>query len=297
MQITKVIILEGADGSGKTTLANQLRDKLGYQIVKTGPPRPDENVFKSYTNSLLAAVESGQPTVIDRHYMGEAIYGPLLRGKDRLGLQGRDLIERLVSARGVTLVICAPPWSALVKGWKGKDDLLKRQEQLRKVNDAYLAEAERLGLMIYDWTAGENTLSLTAPPQLPEGVTGYHNADTLFIGERPGKKHVVWDLPFHTVGGSSKYLWEALQGIDCWREQRGAWVNAFSAAGRPTDLSLVVDSLLSVKRVIALGIIAYQETINQVVESTQVPHPAYWKRFHAHDVTGYQKTLTEVLTV
>ena len=292
-----VIILEGPDGGGKTTLARWLRDQRGYQIVKTNAPSPKENVFKSYTDSLLAAVESGQPTVLDRHYLGEGIYGPLLRGEDRLGRQGRDLLERLIAACGVRLVICSPPWAELVKGWAGKDDLLKRQAQLRQVRQAYLSEARRLGLEVYDWTrAADGPVSyLKVMPSLPDGVTGYHTADVLFVGERAGKKTVVWDLPFHNVTGSARYLWESLQSVDGWEERRGAWTNAFDAEGKPRALWMIVKALSRTRRVIALGDIAHRECKHQDINDVVVPHPQYWRRFHHNDMITYTKKLEDAI--
>lgn len=293
-----VVILEGPDGGGKTTLARWLRDQRGYQIVKTNAPSPKENVFKSYTDSLLAAVESGQPTVLDRHYLGEGIYGPLLRGEDRLGRQGRDLLERLIVARGVKLVICSPPWAKLVKGWAGKDDLLKRQAQLRQVRQAYLSEARRLGLEVYDWTRAADGPApyLKATSSLPDGVTGYHTADILFVGERAGKKLVVWDLPFHSAAGSAKYLWESLQLVEGWTERRGAWTNAFEKDGSSRDLMAVVNSLPHLRGIIALGDVAGRECARQgVAYNCVVHHPQYWRRFHHGKRDEYAKMLKEAI--
>ena len=295
MNLAKIIILEGPDGSGKTTLANNLRDRHGYQIVKTGSPQPGESVFHSYTNTLLDAVNSNHRTVFDRHYLGELIYGPLLRGCDQLGLQGRDLVERLIAARGVALVICVPPWSTLVKGWEVKDDLLKRQDQLRTVNAAYVQEAKRLGLKIYNWVTGHPP-PIEPRPLLPIEVTGYPQADTLWVGERAGKARLVWDLPFHNVTGSARYLWETLQNVDEWRERRGAWTNAFNAIGRPRNLAAIVETLPKLKRVIALGDVAKRECGRQGVMTNDVPHPAFWRRFHHHDQTKYQALLEDALS-
>jgi len=296
--ITKVIILEGPDGSGKSTLAARLRDQHGYQIVKFGPPRPREDMLVTYTNSLLTAIASKRPTVIDRHYLGESVYGPLLRGEDRLGAQGRDLIERLIAARGVRLIICSPPWKTLVKAWKAKDDLLKRVDQLCHVRAAYLAEAKRLHLVVYDWTQGQPP-SLETTPTLPEGVTGYQEADTLWVGERPGKKHVKWDLPFHDTTNSARYLWESLQGVRGWRERRGAWTNAWDAEGEPRDLFGIVSALPKVTRVIPLGDAATDVCnhmrLDLVWQIMPMPHPQYWRRFHHHDQKGYTALLEAAL--
>lgn len=299
MTLAKVIILEGPDGGGKSTLANWLHDQHGYQIRKFGPPGDNENMFKTYTNALLAAINDQQPTVFDRHYLGETIYGPLLRDKDRLKPQGRDLIERLIAATGVAIVIVIPPWDALVEGWRGKDDLLKRQDQLHKVHEAYQLEAVRLAakqcnFIHYDWTVGVKLSTVTAP-SLPESVTGCTQADLLFVGERAGKKYTAWDMAFHCMTESSRYMWEALQNIKEWQESRGAWVNAFDANEKPRDMRKVVNALPTLRKVIALGGVAHAACIDQHIAATLMPHPAFWRRWHANDQAGYANLLRKVI--
>ena len=151
----KVIILEGVDGSGKSTLARRLHDTCGYEIIKTGPPAPRVNVTMVYLNALLQAIYQPEYFVFDRLHLGEAIYGPLLRGIDRMGSDGLALVERVIAEHGdrVRLIICCPPWDILVKGWRSKDDLVKDEATLRKVCDAYMEHAVRLGVRTYDWTA------------------------------------------------------------------------------------------------------------------------------------------------
>lgn len=274
-------------------MANRLRDQCGYQVVKTNAPKPGEDVFKTYTDSLMTAVASGQPTVFDRHYLGERVYGPLLRGRDGLGAQGTALMERLVAAVGATLVICAPPWETLMAGWGSKDDLLKRTDQLRTVNDHYLAEAKRLGLTVYDWT---KSLPFDAEPRapLPTGVTGYRQAEMLWVGERTSKNRLDWDLPFHNLTGCSKYLWDSLQALGL-EDNRGAWVNTYDLAKHPRDMTAVVAILPQLRKVVALGTVAAVACARQGVKASQVPHPAFWKRFHTDDHASYQKLLRKAL--
>jgi hypothetical protein len=288
VSLARVIILEGCDGSGKTTLATRMKDECGYRIVKTNAPRPGDDVFELYTDAILEATEGGDRVAFDRHYLGELIYGPLLRGRDGLGPQGRDLLERLIAGRGVRLVICAPPWKRLVEGWRKKDDLLKREDQLRAVHDGYLRETKRLGIATYDWTR-EDLPDLSPPPSLPPGVTGYLEADILWVGERPGKARVRWDLPFHCRASSARYLWESLQGLN--GERRWAWTNAFTATGEPRDLNAVVASLPRLRRVVALGDTAWRECYQQCVDAVKVPHPQYWSRFHHHEQEEYREML------
>lgn len=156
----KVVILEACDGAGKSYLAKQLHDQYGYSIVKTGPPAPDRDVAVTYLDVLYNALAYPGRTLFDRHYLGEAIYGPLLRGVDRMGPDGLAVVERVIADHDVRLIICCPPWDVLVKGWSGKDDLLKKETQLRWVNDQYLYHAERLSLQPYDWTATDAETTL-----------------------------------------------------------------------------------------------------------------------------------------
>jgi hypothetical protein len=293
--LSKIIILEGPDGGGKTTLANWLRAHHDYKVVKFGPTKPGEDALQTYTDSLLKAVKSKTPTVFDRHYLGETIYGPILRGEDKLGRQGRDLIERLIAACGVRVVICVPPWTRLVEAWQSKDDLLKRVDQLRQVRDAYLVEAKRLSVGTHDWTKRKK-LNLETLPTLPDGVTGYPGADILFVGERPGKKIPRWDLPFHCDTGSARYLWESLQNVPWWTEQDAMWTNAFDANGVMRDLRMIVTTSLSLpQRVVALGDAAGQACKRQDVTHVQTPHPQYWRRFHHNDTEGYTNLLKEAI--
>jgi hypothetical protein len=300
MSIAKIIVLEGCDGGGKTTLANYLHDTLGYQIVKTNAPKPGEDVFRSYTDSLMTAIASGLPTVFDRHYMGETIYGPLLRGQDGLGVHGVALLERVIAARGVRLVICAPPWETLEAGWRSKDDLLKKVDQLRHVAATYQKEAARLSLQVYDWTRDQPLTVLDGDDRapLPDGVTGYLSADTLWVGDQVNPTKLAWDLPFHDLTDSSRYLWDALQAVD-WDDRRGAWVNAYDLAGRPHNLAAIAAALPRLRCVVSLGgaaaIACRRFPELDAYARYKLPHPAHWRRFHHYDREGYQELLKEVL--
>ena len=149
----RVVILEGADGSGKSYLASWLHDAHGYAIVKTGPPAPTGNLTVAYIDALRNAIARPGRTVFDRLHTGETIYGPILRGVDRIGIEGLAAIERAITEHGVRLIVCSPPWETLVAGWRSKEDLLKDETTLRAVYERYQEEAARLGLAAYDWTA------------------------------------------------------------------------------------------------------------------------------------------------
>jgi len=75
-----LIVIDGPDGSGKTTLARHLQEKHGatYHHDK-GPPEAEDLV--AYFLSLLA-----RGGIIDRFALSEMVYGPLLRGRSRIDI-------------------------------------------------------------------------------------------------------------------------------------------------------------------------------------------------------------------
>lgn len=103
-----IVVIEGADGTGKTSLIDALVDWRDDAIVmKSGPP--GDNPYLEYATAIERAIDAarnGKIVLIDRLHLGEAIYGPLLRGKSGLSIdEVRTLSARLDSACAVRLVL------------------------------------------------------------------------------------------------------------------------------------------------------------------------------------------------
>lgn len=105
-----LIIVEGCDGTGKTTLVERLRDML---LVGSDPDRvkvlhrgvPQQPAYLEYTEELVNyEPECGHHVVCDRWHWGELVYGPLYRGKSELGWDGMLDVERGLRDRGAVVV-------------------------------------------------------------------------------------------------------------------------------------------------------------------------------------------------
>lgn len=67
-----LILLEGADGTGKTTLYNILRDIFGFNFIK-GLPRDDDGHFLWWKKKI----ESPYVYFIERGFISELVYRPI----------------------------------------------------------------------------------------------------------------------------------------------------------------------------------------------------------------------------
>jgi len=104
MKYGPYILLEGADGTGKTVLAKAIMARTGAKYVHCGPP--DKPAFEYYMEKLRS-VEG--PVVVDRLHLGSYAYGVAFRNvPDLTGLE-EWLLEGFLWSHGTLLVYCTVP--------------------------------------------------------------------------------------------------------------------------------------------------------------------------------------------
>jgi thymidylate kinase len=83
-----VIIIEGVDGSGKSTFADRVAEKLinetDANVIRAhkGVPENDSMLVEYF--DPLKALGRNDVLVADRWHVGEMIYGPLYRGQSKM---------------------------------------------------------------------------------------------------------------------------------------------------------------------------------------------------------------------
>ncbi|MEV4390543.1 AAA family ATPase [Nonomuraea sp. NPDC049607] len=102
----EVIVLEGCDGVGKTTYATALATKYGYRIVHADRTPEGADLFQRHQAILT---RPGR-LVLDRSFISELVYGPLLHGRCRLAMsQTTELLGMVAARRGVLIHLTATP--------------------------------------------------------------------------------------------------------------------------------------------------------------------------------------------
>lgn len=156
-----IIIIEGPDGAGKTTVAESLLAGIpGSTIKHFGSPTTDEEAF-NYYKVYAAAIKETDPakvTIFDRSWYSDLVYAPLFRNRDEMSALHAEFLDSLVIANGGGFVIyCTAPLKTLWSRCKKRGETyIKTIQQLGLVSDSYrkvLSAQCTLPIIRYDTAA------------------------------------------------------------------------------------------------------------------------------------------------
>lgn len=113
-----IILIEGIDGSGKTTLANKLQQTMpAARVEHFGYPTTVEeadNYCEVYLKLLRSATEN-EIIIFDRCWMSDEVYGPIMRGRrERTDVEILTL-EQTANNFGAIMIVCTV---APDEGWR-----------------------------------------------------------------------------------------------------------------------------------------------------------------------------------
>ena len=140
-----MIVVEGPDGGGKTTLIELLKVELGLPVAPRVVDKDTTTRYdmKAWVDNNLE--EGFQPMIFDRHRLiSETIYGPILRYNQQPGLTDTKwLAPRLRRFYEIEpiLIYCIPSWAAVFTHIEHDSDNDAVREKMEAIYAAYVARA------------------------------------------------------------------------------------------------------------------------------------------------------------
>lgn len=134
-----IVVLEGPDFAGKSTLAEQLVDLFGGDVRWVGQPPASADLVSYYLDPIHEAATCADLTVFDRLHISELVYGPIFRGASRLSRQQAQEVERQLDVVGAFKVHVDAPDSLLLERFRGPrgDEMVDDEFRLLEVAHAY----------------------------------------------------------------------------------------------------------------------------------------------------------------
>jgi hypothetical protein len=200
-----LVIIEGCDAAGKTTLKNELISRYNFieSVPKSLPTnKTDHTMCAENATAINLALEQGNHVVMDRSWLSEAIYSPILRGIDgRFKPFQLRMLERMAMTAGAVIVHCDPGWPEVRKNWLERgDEHITSIEMLWSIYNEYRRMASTTDLPVYNYNYLQHkSLSswfdkLSAKCIAPaDRVYGSSCASVLVVCAQPPREG---DLPF-----------------------------------------------------------------------------------------------------
>jgi hypothetical protein len=132
------LIFEGCDCVGKTKIAKHLCNKYGLKYNHLSAPK-DLNDGKKQYKELINKLNNNVGNIYDRGWLGEFVYGLLIRGYSPNYL--RDL-EKNINDNNVLILITAP----LETIYKWFDDVFITKDLIKPVQNEFLLQYEHCNI-------------------------------------------------------------------------------------------------------------------------------------------------------
>lgn len=98
-----IIILEGPDGAGKTTLANRLARQNNYSVIHRKQPKSTkekQNMMSEY----LESIKNSNNVIFDRCWYSEMVYGPVMRDSSVISYPEMYSLEKELAKHGAIII-------------------------------------------------------------------------------------------------------------------------------------------------------------------------------------------------
>lgn len=283
-----MIVVEGIDGSGKTTLANALGEKLGWPVLHwANPGRTD-------ATKLLPFLLNG-PTILDRGHLTPQVYGEVLRGKPDLPPYDFWALSGVLKAKGCVTILCDVDLETAWANVRSRPALFEiTRAQLARLQGAFRA----LDLPRFDYREGVEVIPFAAPVEAPAGVVGSPRPSVWLVGDEKARYGPLEEVPFYAEGVAEQLL----SGTLLHRAMTTAGLTWEGSAlsnsrlwGRDVDLAEVYERLGRPERTVALGNVAAARLAKFGIVHEKALHPQWWRRFRYRDQDGYAEVLAKAV--
>lgn len=316
------IIVEGPDGSGKSSLVSELIEQATVkypdrEVVAYHMGKPEEESRLWVLNQWAASVENvdwtdGYIVIADRWHWGEVTYAPLKRPhtcQDEyglLGVGGWRLVELMLLSRGAVQFALMQPPDVLARRVGVRGDDFVKVDELERIHSLYMSgieKAARVEVLTPDpddmsalpalaermlEIAREREKQVKAVAQFPMYI-GSPRPRVLLVGDKRNDPNGPI-LPFYPAkGNSGDYLLSNLPD-PFWKT-----VGVVNGTELCDSQLAMLWAVLGEPRVVALGRMAEKSLagVRGIPRSyvNVVPHPQYVRRFHHHDGQEYGRAV------
>ena len=317
------VIIEGLDRSGKSTLANSIKNKLDYfEIIHCSKPKTDDP-YQEYLEMFQKY--DGKDVIFDRFYLGEYVYSNLYRGGCKITPFQFWTLDMLAQRNAACLIYSKTSPEVILKRCidtnEGKDvfDFEKDIDKASNLFDEIIKSSCLSESCCEQYDSSFHTqdefveYTISYIKHRREKQLNYCFNDSFFIGNLQADIMVVGEkisntattnFPFFS-GPSSEYLFDCIRNIDQLRD--AYFTNAIKPWKRDHVQCLIDEiNLIGPEKIVCLGKES-EDLVRKALEKikyskdqikiSRIPHPSFWRRFRYNKKDEYTSIIIKELSV
>lgn len=138
-----IVILEGCDKTGKTTLANKFQ-ALGYEYRHFSAPAPGQNAYQELLRFLvdpkvLREISKGARFVLDRFHLGELVYPSIVGRESSMNVERFVAIEGRLDWLGAIVIHTTDEVPRIARRFKTDQEKTQKAHQIGDIVSGFKA--------------------------------------------------------------------------------------------------------------------------------------------------------------
>jgi hypothetical protein len=299
-----IIIFEGPNGVGKTTIAKNVSDIYNLNYIKESKP---VGGYKYYIKRSLEEKDC----VFDRFHLGEFVYPSLMNDeREIMNDWQQHLIERILQIKNALLIYCDSTYENkknifLTRGEeyvsidKIEDESLLFKECVERsiLNRIHIDPLSNNYENLYNFIEKYNN-NLDKNFIKYESIGCFYNP-IMLIGERYGSGEDfnfgknIYLKTFIDTKLSSRYLHQALKNF----KQKFYITNLYKVENNEINLKLITEEINLIKptKIILLGNKVEKLFKELNLLYYKMPHPQYYNRFKNKNIDEYESLFKDII--
>ena len=131
-----IIIVVGPDGSGKSTLCQELSNQFGMPIKSFSYPKTQEEKNEMF-DMYIEEIENNDNVIYDRFAYCEWVYGPVMRDKTYISYEQLTYLEIMLLQKGAIIFYCYNEPRTLMERCKQRGENYIPLDKLKEIKERY----------------------------------------------------------------------------------------------------------------------------------------------------------------
>lgn len=300
-----MIIIEGPDGSGKTTLVKHIKSETHLGVMKPYYPKVNQLSYYLHTPPLYAGY------FLERYYLSELAYPQFKSDRDVMEPWRQFQIEASLLPYSAVIFYLRPSRETIIKNINTRGDHYVSESDVDRMLEVYdeLIKKSFLPVVKYDFENDSPEGKIEeAMAKFTYGefeVSGLrHNLFTgssqkdgvMIVGDEPSNKSIGsgYIKGFQSDKGSSSFLHQMLYEAGIYKHTMPYFTNFGKGFDNEKDkIDALVEEIEAIKprKVIAMG----KDVATKVPMGEFLEHPSYVKRFSSGNTDWYVEKIKEII--